>query len=165
MRRLLPFVALSLAACGGSGWTPTNAQRALQVGAEFTQDADEELASIVAARVTACDAEHQTREDFEECVEPYRPIRYGVALTRGTLRLGQAVVDGWRTGANEGASAWLPIAACVGHGLGIVAAAIRVLELDVPGVVDDIVGWVDTFGHLVASACPTQVMEDALRVE
>jgi hypothetical protein len=158
MRHALIAVALVvLAGCGG--WSVSTAQRSLEFGAEFTQESDEQLAPIVEQATTRCDSETETREDFVLCIEPYQPIRAGVALTRHSLRLGQAIVDAWRTGENEGESAWLPIAACIGHGLGQIAAAIRSLDLDVPGVVDDIVGWVDSFGSLVAGVCPSDIME------
>ena len=63
---------LILTACGG-GWSATSAQRALELGASFTQEADEQLAPIVTLHIDECDTENADREDFVECVEPYQP--------------------------------------------------------------------------------------------
>lgn len=136
----------------------TSAQRALGVGAEAVQQTDEQLAPIVTAAVDRCDAETEDRESFIECLEPYQPIRYGVGLSRRALRLGQAVVDGWRTGENEGESAWMPIAACIGHGLGEIASAVRLLELDLGETFTSVLGWIEAFGRLVAGVCPSEIL-------
>jgi len=151
------LVPALLTACGG-GWSVTSAQRSLELSATVVQGGDEQLAPIVAQAVTRCDGEHEDRESFVECVEPYQPIRYGVSLSRRALRLGQAVVDAWRTGENEGEAAWLPIAACIGHGLGEIAGAIRSLDLEVPELLAQALGWIDAFGALVAGVCPSDLM-------
>lgn len=152
----------ALSACGG-GWTVTSAQRSLELGAQFTQEADEQLAPIVTLHVDQCDTDSPTREEFLECVEPYQPIRQGVQLARRTLTLGQSVVNAWRAGENQGSGAWMPIAACVGHGLGQVAGAIRILDLEVPGLLDSILNWVDAFGSMVSGVCPSSTIEEASR--
>lgn len=158
MRRLLPLLIFALVV-GCGGWSRLDAQRAVTTGAEFTQAADEQLAPIVGAAVDRCDTEHETREDFTECVEPYFPIRFGVRLTRHALRLGQSVVDAWGLG-EQGVEDWMPYAACISQGLSEVAGAVDALELDVPAVVRSILTWTQTFGALVGSACPASIIAE-----
>jgi hypothetical protein len=158
MSRSLLVLALTLATGCGGGWSTSSAQRALEVGSEAVQQTDEQLAPIVDAATARCDEAHEDREGFVECMEPYQPIRYGVGLSRHALRLGQAVVDGWRTGENEGASAWMPIAACIGHGLGEIASAVSLLELDLGETFTSVLGWIDAFGSLVAGVCPSEIL-------
>ena len=110
-RSLIALALVALTGCGG--WSVTSAQRALQIGAEAVEGSDQALAPIVAAAINRCDQEHETREAFLECVDPYRPIGYGVSLGRHALTVGQTTVDAWRTGENQGEAAWLAIAACI----------------------------------------------------
>ena len=154
MRRLLiaslPFM---LTACGG--WTVTNAQRALHVGAEAVQGLDEELAPIITEAIDRCDTENESREEFVECVEPYQPIRYGVSLSRRALLLGQSIVDAWNLGETQGETAWLQISACVANGLTEIVRAVRDLELDAE--ITGALSWIDGFGSLISGMCPSEL--------
>lgn len=161
MRHFVLMLALGTFTAGCGGWSVTSAQRSLHVGSEGVQAIDEQLAPIVTSAIDRCNQEHADREGFLECVEPYHPIRYGVSLGRRSLRIGQATVDAWRTGESEGADAWMPIAACLGHAFGEVAGAVRELELEleVPEVLGSILAWVDAFGALVSGICPAELLE------
>ena len=146
--------AVLLSGCGA--WTVVNAQEALMVGAEVTEDIDNEIAPTVTQAITRCDETHEFREDFVECMDPFMPLRHGVRLTRASLSLGQSAVDGWRSGVRDD-SAWIEVAACIGEGLGIIAREVRVHALDV--TISDVFRWLDLFGAIAGNVCPDELLE------
>jgi len=156
MRRIAPFLALMLLACDP---TPDDAQRALSSGAEVVQELDEALAPLVSQGAQRCDAETTTREDHLECLEPWTPVRYGVRLARAAAFVGQRAVDTWRLGAGPGWAAFLPIGACVVHGVTLIVSAIRGLGLEVE--LADAVEWLDGVGAIAASLCDPAAIEAA----
>lgn len=166
MRLPLLLVVLLATACGGS-FTPAVAQRGIEVGAVAVQESDEELAPIVSQRVQSCEAEHEYSEDFLACVEPYTPIRHGVALARRGVLVAQATVDTWHTAENaeEVENHVLAIFGCIGYGLGQIAGAVRSLELDAVDeeiILAQILQWTDTVGGWLEPMCPAPTYRELM---
>lgn len=158
MRAFVTAIVVSGAALlsGCGAWTVTNAQEALMVGAEATEEMDQEIAPIISQAIDRCDETTTDREGLVECMAPYLPIRYGVRLTRASLLLGQAAVDAWRAG-EDAEGTWVEVAGCIGRGLGIIAREVRALELD--ATLADVVRWIDTFGGIAGNLCPDELLE------
>lgn len=154
-------IAFALLVGGCGAWSVETAQRALQYGALAEEDFDNELATVIVRETDRCDTENESREDFVACMEPYQELRSGVRISRAGLRAGQAVVDAWRAGESNGEADWIPIAACIAHGLGQVATIVRQFDLDV--LVSDVLAWIDTFGNIAAGVCPTDMLRELSR--
>ena len=148
----LAALGLALLSSGCGGASVADAQRYLTSGAEVVEDLDNDLAPLVTAATTRCDESTEYREDFLECMAPYAGIGWAVDGLRRTARIGQRVVDGWQAGAEDGWNAFLPVGACVAHGLSLIVGFVRLLHLDVD--VSTALGWVETAGAFAARFCP-----------
>lgn len=156
----LTLLGLALSTTGCGGFTLNTAQEAVTAGAEVTEDIDNELAPLVSGAVSRCDAEHDDLAGFTDCMTPYLPLRWAVAILRAALFAGQSAIDAWAAGTGS-AAAFVPIGACIVEGVSVIAGVVRLADLDV--TLDDALGWADTVRGFAGGLCPPAVLETAGR--